>query len=119
MANGVDGLPAAMAAAFSSFTNYFTLQTAYASIPIYDGQKPELRDFIRSIETAYSIVPGIDQKTFVAGLITKISGSARDTIEAGQTFNTIDALAEHLRTHTFNESHSIQFYLCEMQLAKI
>ena len=71
MANGVDGLPAAMAAAFSSFTNYFTLQTAYASIPIYDGQKPELRDFIRSIETAYSIVPGIDQKTFVAGLMTK------------------------------------------------
>ena len=43
--------------------------------------------------------------------MTKISGSARETIEAGQTFNTIEALAEHVRTHTFNESQSIQFYL--------
>lgn len=92
---------------------------SFIRVPKYDGEKPELREFIRAIETAYSTLSGIDEKQFVTGLMVKIVGNARETIESGQKFETIEQLADHLRAYTRQNKHSIQYYLREMQLAKI
>lgn len=92
-----------------SIATSFALHNAAIHIPAFDGKSSSLRDFIQAVRNGAALVPAAQTANFLAILLNRLTGPARDSTY-GLQFNDIDAFLAHLK-HRFAAGQDHAYYV--------
>ena len=102
-------------AALGGLATSFNLSTALSRVPRYDGRTISLKDFSADVKAAATYVNEDQTQQFLTGVLTKLYGTARDSVN-GKNFTTIEALLKYLKDR-FTQGKNYSFYA--MKINKI
>ena len=79
-----------------TMANTMAMQTAVASIPVFDGGNIPLKDFIQDVRNAATDISAAQLPSFLKKVLSRLQGAARNSTY-GVPFNSVDDLVRHLK----------------------
>ncbi|CAK9813726.1 hypothetical protein ANTPLA_LOCUS7954 [Anthophora plagiata] len=85
-----------MANSMAILTQRSCLQSAVASLPIFDGENPPLSTFAQRVEDGLTLIPRDTEPEYLAMVYTKLTGAARTRVQ-GKSFANVPELLKFLK----------------------